>query len=104
VTPTTATSPSSLGELSLQSAEFRTRWAAHDVRFHGKGTKQLRHHPVVGDLTLTFDTMQLTADTGLMMTVFTAEPGSESEGALNLLASWTARPDPPQALEAADRT
>src|SRR3712207_8720400 len=32
-----------VGELSTVSAEFRTRWAAHDVRIHSAGTKQLRH-------------------------------------------------------------
>jgi transcriptional regulator with XRE-family HTH domain len=80
-----------VGELSLQSEQFRTRWAAHNVRFHDKGTKHF-HHPIVGDLTLTFETMQLTADTGLTMAVYTAEPGSKSEEALNLLASWTATP------------
>ncbi len=88
-----------VGELSLQSEPFRTQWAAHNVRFHDKGTKRL-HHPIVGELTLTFETMQLTADTGLTMAAYTAEPGSKSEEALNLLASWTATPD--QAASAHD--
>ena len=57
----------------------------------------------MGDLTLTFETMMLTADTGLTMSVYTAEPGSKSEEALNLLASWTATPDPAQAANAPDR-
>src|SRR5271166_6193420 len=37
-----------VGELSTRSTEFRTRWAAHNVRFHQTGTKRL-HHPIVGD-------------------------------------------------------
>ena len=37
--------------------------------------------------------MELAADPGLMLFVYTAEPGSKSEEALNLLASWTATPD-----------
>jgi hypothetical protein len=37
--------------------------------------------------------MELVADPGLTMFVYTAEPGSKSEQALNLLASWTAGPD-----------
>ena len=49
-TPTTATSQSSSSRLSTRSAEFRTRWAAHNLRFHDTGIKEL-HHPVVGDLT-----------------------------------------------------
>ena len=81
-----------VGELSTQSELFRTRWAAHNVRFHDTGVKRF-HHPVVGDLELTFETMQLAADSGLMMFVYTAEVGSKSEEALNLLASWTATLD-----------
>jgi transcriptional regulator with XRE-family HTH domain len=83
-----------VGELSTQSETFRTRWAAHNVRYHDRGDKRL-HHPIVGDLSLTFETMQLSADAGLTMFVYTAEAGSKSEEALNLLASWTATPDPP---------
>jgi hypothetical protein len=78
-----------VGELSTRSDTFRTRWAAHNVRFHDTGFKRF-HHPVVGDLSLTFETMELSADRGLMMFVYTAEVGSKSEEALNLLASWAA--------------
>jgi transcriptional regulator with XRE-family HTH domain len=81
-----------VGELSTQSETFRIRWAAHNVRFHDTGHKQF-HHPVVGDLSLTFETMELSADSGLTMFAFTAEPGSKSEEALNLLASWAATLD-----------
>jgi len=81
-----------VGELSMQSETFRTRWAAHNVRFHDKGVKRL-HHPVVGDLTLSYESMELSADAGLTVSVYTAEPGSKSEEALNLLASWTATLD-----------
>jgi transcriptional regulator with XRE-family HTH domain len=78
-----------VGELSTQRDEFRTRWAAHNVRFHDTGTKDL-HHPIVGDLTLTYDRMELLADPGLALTIWTAEPGSRSAEALNLLGSWAA--------------
>ena len=44
--------------------------------------------------------MQLTADTGLMMAAYTAEPGSSSEQALSLLASCAATPDHEQAAHA----
>jgi transcriptional regulator with XRE-family HTH domain len=81
-----------VGELSTQSAEFRTRWAAHNVRFHDTGTKDF-HHRVVGDLTLTYNRMELAADPGQMLTVWTAEPGSKSAEALSLLGSWAATPD-----------
>ena len=80
-----------IGELSTRSDEFRVRWAAHNVRFHRTGTKQI-HHPVVGELDLSYETMELSADDGLSVAVFTAEPGSASQQALELLASWTATP------------
>jgi len=80
-----------IGELSARSETFRTRWAAHNVRFHRTGVKHL-HHPVVGDLILTFESMELTADAGLRLNAYSAEPGSPSQDALNLLASWSATP------------
>jgi MmyB-like transcription regulator ligand binding domain len=81
-----------VGELSTQSELFRTRWAAHNVRRHDTGTKRF-HHPVVGDLTLTYENMTLVGDSGLTMFAYTAEVGSKSEEALSLLASWTATLD-----------
>jgi PAS domain-containing protein len=80
-----------VGELSTRSELFRKLWAAHNVRSHDTGLKRF-NHPVVGELSLTFESMELVADPGLTMTVYTAEPGSRSEEALNLLASWTATP------------
>jgi transcriptional regulator with XRE-family HTH domain len=80
-----------VGELATQSHEFRGLWAAHNVRLHTKGVKQL-HHPVVGELELSFDRLEVLAD-GLTIVVYTAEPGSTSAEALGLLASWAATPD-----------
>jgi transcriptional regulator with XRE-family HTH domain len=82
-----------VGELSTRSERFRTLWAAHNVRFHRTGTKHI-HHPLVGDLDLSYETMELSADDGLSVAIFTAEPSSASQQALDLLASWTATPDP----------
>ena len=67
-------------------------WAAHNLRFHRSGVKRF-HHPVVGDLTLAFDAMDLTADENLRISAYTAEPGTTSADALNLLASWAATTD-----------
>jgi len=91
-----------VGELSTQSEEFRTRWAAHNVRFHTTGVKHL-HHPVVGDLHLNFERMDLSADTGLTIFAYAAEPGSKSAEALNLLASWAATPDRVETTHATER-
>ncbi|MEQ4210232.1 helix-turn-helix transcriptional regulator [Actinopolymorpha sp. B9G3] len=78
-----------IGELSTMSEQFRTRWGAHNVRRHGAGTKNFHHH-VVGDLTLTYEGLELTAEPGLSLLIYTAEPGSLSEENLKLLASWAA--------------
>jgi hypothetical protein len=56
----------------------------------------------VGDLELTYETMQLAADPGLMLFAYTAEPGTRSAQALDLLASWGATPQQVQASEVAD--
>jgi hypothetical protein len=81
-----------VGQLSTQSDEFRTHWASHNVRFHVSGVKHF-HHPVVGELSLSFERLDLAADSGLTIFTYTAEPGSKSDEALNLLASWTATVD-----------
>ncbi|WP_308114796.1 helix-turn-helix transcriptional regulator [Rhodococcus opacus] len=80
-----------IGELATHSDAFRTRWAAHNVRTHRTGKKYF-HHPVVGDLELSFDALQVpAADPATMtLTAYTAEPGSPSEDALTMLASWAA--------------
>src|SRR5213075_865352 len=70
-----------VGELATQSDEFRTRWAAHDVRFHNTAVKRF-HHPVVGELSLSFNRLELAADQGLALFTYAAEPGSRSEEAL----------------------
>ena len=92
-----------IGELSTRSVEFRTRWAAHDVRQHRTGTKRL-HHPVVGDLELAFERLDVTADPGLVLQAYSADPGSPSHDALSLLASWAATLDQEQALPTAAET
>lgn len=78
-----------VGELSTHSQELRTRWSAHDVRIHASGTKHF-HHPVVGDLILAYETVDLRTEPGLSMTIYAAEPGSPSAHGLQLLASWAA--------------
>jgi hypothetical protein len=90
-----------VGELSTQSDEFRTRWAAHNVRFDDTGIKEF-HHPIVGEITLTYNRMELAADPSLAITIYTAEPGSKSAEALGLLGSWAATPQQPELQSAPD--
>jgi transcriptional regulator with XRE-family HTH domain len=78
-----------VGELSTRSEEFRRRWQAHDVRTHGTGVKHV-HHRVVGDLELAYEGLDLRAEPGLTLTVYSAEPSSPTAHALALLASWAA--------------
>ncbi|WP_024793629.1 helix-turn-helix transcriptional regulator [Tomitella biformata] len=78
-----------IGELGTRSEEFRRRWSAHNVRHHGTGSKTF-HHPVVGELTLAFEGLEMAAEPGLTLTIYAAEPGSSSEESLRLLASWAA--------------
>lgn len=78
-----------VGELSTQSELFRTRWASRDVMHHRSGLKRL-HHPVVGDLDLNFESMELPSEPGLVMNVYTAPAGSPTADALKLLSSWAA--------------
>lgn len=88
-----------VGELSTRSDAFREWWAAHNVRYHQTGTKRLRH-PVVGELDLSYEVFTLAADTSLTLAVYTPDPGSRSEEALNLLASWSAPSAPGQTQHA----
>ena len=78
-----------IGELVTRSDEFRTAWAKHNVRLHHTGRKSF-HHPVVGDLVLDFDAMELPAQPGLTLTAYSAAPGSAEDDSLRLLAAWSA--------------
>jgi transcriptional regulator with XRE-family HTH domain len=78
-----------IGELSTRGDTFRERWARHEVRRHRAGAKRL-NHPLVGQMTFTYETMELAADEGLFLIVCGAAPGSRDADALNLLASWNA--------------
>ncbi len=90
-----------VGELSTRSDEFRIRWAAHDVSLHRTGLKHIQH-PVVGELHLAYEVMELSADPGLALVVYSAAEGSPDDDALRLLASWAATHQPTNALAADD--
>lgn len=76
-----------VGELSTRSEPFRQWWATHNVRLHTSATK-LMHHPVVGDIEVTGEALNVTADDGLTIIAYTVEPASKSSEALKLLGSW----------------
>lgn len=78
-----------IGELATRSEAFRTRWGAHDVRLHRGGVKTF-NHPAVGFMELAYDSMELVAAPGLVLTAYTAEPATASADNLALLATWAA--------------
>lgn len=81
-----------VGELSTRSEVFRQRWASHDVQFHRSGQKRL-HHPVVGQLDLNYESMELPSEPGLTLNVYTTPPDTPTADALKMLASWAATQD-----------
>ena len=81
-----------VGELSLKDPQFRQWWAAHHVAVKRRGSRNY-NHPIVGEITLDWDTLTSTADPDQRIIIFTAEPGSPSEQALRLLASLSAHPN-----------
>lgn len=78
-----------IGELVTRSDEFRTRWARHGVRFHRLGIKRI-HHPLVGELELDYEALDLPANPDWFLFAHTAEPGSPTDERLRLLGSVAA--------------
>jgi transcriptional regulator with XRE-family HTH domain len=75
-------------ELRTRSSEFDQWWAEHRVYQRTHGSKRLLH-PLVGELTVEYETVTLPGDPDTALFLYTAEAGSASRQALDLLASWT---------------
>lgn len=83
-----------LGELSAGSARFRALWSRHDVQPQpGNGIHRM-HHPVAGDLELSYDKFLLAGADRQTLVIYQAEPGSQSEKALAFLAAASRRQCP----------
>ncbi|MET4647888.1 transcriptional regulator with XRE-family HTH domain [Streptomyces atratus] len=89
-----------VGELAVRSEHFRAYWAERRVHERTEGTKSY-HHPVVGDLTVTYQALALPGDSNQTLFIYSTEPGSSSETALRLLATWSTEPLTDQARTAA---
>ncbi|MEV3908130.1 helix-turn-helix transcriptional regulator [Streptomyces canus] len=89
-----------VGELSLRSEEFRRLWARHDIRRKTRESKRFGH-PLVGELTLEYESLTVNSAPGQQLVVYQADPGSPSEQALSLLGSLAA--DAAHSDEAADK-
>jgi transcriptional regulator with XRE-family HTH domain len=73
-----------IDELVDHSEEFARLWASHQVRTARHLHKTIQH-PVVGPITLNCDVLTV-PDQDQHVVIFTAEPGSPSDQALQLLA------------------
>ncbi|MEZ7124511.1 helix-turn-helix transcriptional regulator [Nonomuraea sp. AD125B] len=78
-----------VGELTLRCPEFSTWWNDHRVLRRTHGSKRY-HHPLVGELHFSYESLQPPGDPDQTLCVYNVEPGSPTEEALRLLADWTA--------------
>lgn len=78
-----------IGELSLKSEDFRRWWAEHPVQDKTSGIKRF-HHPLVGDLELTYETLRAADDPDQALITYAAQPDTSSHDALHMLLAWTA--------------
>jgi transcriptional regulator with XRE-family HTH domain len=85
-----------VGELSVKSAEFRGLWSRHDVRPQTGGGVHHLHHPLAGDLELSYDKFLLAGADRQLLVVYQAEPGSRSAEALAFLAASASVSEPPR--------
>jgi transcriptional regulator with XRE-family HTH domain len=86
-----------VGELSLRSERFRTLWARQDVKHKTTGTS-LFNHPKVGPLELNYERLLIPGSGMQALVTYHAQPGSESEEHLRLLASISAPGTAPGSL------
>lgn len=91
-TPTDRQLSDLIGELATRSDAFATRWAKHNVRLHRTATKRL-HNPIVGDLELTGDALQLPGE-DLTLIIYTATADSPAQEKLDFLTRWTGQQTP----------
>jgi transcriptional regulator with XRE-family HTH domain len=85
--PTDRATADLVADLRSRSPEFARWWDEHRVYQRTHGSKHLRH-PVVGALTVEYETFLLPGDRDTTLFVYTTEAGSPSRQAMNLLASW----------------
>ncbi|WP_061290398.1 helix-turn-helix domain-containing protein [Herbidospora cretacea] len=81
-----------VAELSRCSPEFRRWWEEHGVYQRTFGSKSLRH-PVVGELTVDYETLTMPGDPDQTLFVYTTEAGTASRQAMQLLTSWVLSSD-----------
>jgi transcriptional regulator with XRE-family HTH domain len=91
-----------VGELTIASAEFGGWWQEHRVFQRTSGEKRFRH-PVVGDLTLRYETLTMPGDPDQALFLYSPEPASAHADALRLLTSWVMADEGPRRTEQGSR-
>lgn len=76
-------------ELTQASSDFAGLWQRHDVR-HRRTDRKTFHHPVVGDITFSYESLDLSSD-GHRLAIYQTVPGTADHQAMKLLA-LTAEP------------
>ena len=76
-----------ISDLRGRSPEFNQWWQEHRVYQRTYGSKRLRH-PLIGDLSVDYETLTLPGDADTTLFLYSAEPNSPSGRALDVLASW----------------
>ncbi|MFF6785724.1 helix-turn-helix domain-containing protein [Streptomyces sp. NPDC012510] len=79
-------------ELSQKSEQFRQLWAQHEVSSENARESLRMRHPLVGEFDLVHEPMALSGGARIRLMTYHAEPGSRSEEALRMLASWAMEP------------
>ena len=73
-----------VGELLVKSPDFGRLWGRYEVRRAGAGDR-IFHHPLVGPMTLTHETLDVNRAGGQRLVVYLAEPGTPEHDAMVLL-------------------
>ncbi|NEW69896.1 helix-turn-helix transcriptional regulator [Streptomyces rhizosphaericus] len=94
-TPDDQTTQDLITELKENSTEFDRWWQQHRVHQRTHGSKRLLH-PLVGEITVQYETFTLPGDTEAAVFLYSTEAGSPSRHALDLLTSWTLTPTVPR--------
>ena len=76
-----------LGELLVKSQDFGRMWERYEVRRIGDGRKLWRH-PAVGELTLSYEVLDINRTDGQRMVICMAQPGTPDHDAMVLLDSF----------------
>ena len=73
-----------VGELLVKSPDFGQMWERYEVRKIGDGRKLWRH-PAVGELTLSYEVLDINRTDGQRMVIYMAPPGTPDHDAMVLL-------------------